>query len=897
MFKARHRAFIRQVVCAYLVGLMICMQGCGGQYGDVPKAKSDHSEISKTHSEFSKLASGSNLPTQYVNEGKIGVSKVEATLDIANTDDMQARAQMNKQVADLNARRIEVNAEASKNLSLADAFRQKHLKEYTKAMAQIKARETELETMATNKDTIIASLKQEAMTAHDDIISNGSEKLQSEQARIEQISQIHDAIQVEGEAKILEMVEASRATRERAAAMAAELRAKAEAVSKSTQARVDELNEQIKSTEIRTESEANRIKVSRESMLQDTAAHVKELRATAATIQANLANEEYELKVATAESTKSGDTAKTQEKTANEPTRLERALAEIDKLRAEIRHHQDKSVATYEAMFAEIEAKLNDELNEIKKQRVNADRVEQVARAEFVKAEAGALAEAARQTAIHKEAVAEAEKLQIIAAAEAEAARIKQEMLDEFAAKKAAGKVDINNNTAPAAEQPADLHTVPVASDVAPVTPRIEPDHIVAYRTAFAQVMEARAQADAHQMVAEATYAEAKTNIAAVKAQEDAVAAEKLAVADALEAQAQTRFKEMETKLAKEMDVVESAYRQQLVDADSFRREKETEAQDLLSQANAMEQIAYARAEQLTTEEDTVRTCGANDVTELKVTLWAVQQRGDAQFATLMTEAQSISDSEEALALQIDAQVDAARRTLNAELTKIANCIESATRIAQADYQQALAQAEVLKKRADAEINRTEAQFKMEHAVAMTQIERDRKLSLSQNLRAQAAYDRMVANTMNSRVSGNAGIDAQIAASEADMNIVLAANSAKRDAAQARLNAVKARFSARVEQVKAERVIARADEDNAMTIKRTDLAAALAEARTAREDSKQKLEELQKRQAELQVASVKDWSNKLAMFKTQSPDSVNVMDFATPSLETIQEVTSTGGSI
>jgi hypothetical protein len=834
---------------------------------------------------------------QYVNEGKIGVSKVEATLDIANTDDMQARAQMSKQVADLNARRTELNAEASKNLALADAFRQKHLKEYTKAVAQIKARETELETMAGNKDTIIASLKQEAMTAHDDIISNGSEKLQSEQARIEQIRQIHDAIEIEGEAKILEMVEASKATRERASAMSSELLARAEALAKSTQARVDELTEQIKSTEIQTESEANRIKVSRESLLQDTAAHVKELRSNAATIQANLANEEYELKVAKAESTKTGDTAKTNEKSANEPTRLERALAEIDKLRADIRHHQDKSVATYEAMYAEIEAKLADELNEIKKQQVEADRIEQVARAEFVKAEASSLAEAARQTAIHKEAVAQAEKLQIIAAAEAEAARIKQEMLDEFAARKAAGKVEFANHTAPAPQQPGDLHTVPVATDVAPVTPRIEPEHIVAYRTAFAQVMEMRAKAQAHQMVTEATYAEAKTNIAAVKAQEDAIAAEKMAVADALEAQAQTRFKEMETKLAREMDVVESVYRQQLVEADSFRREKETEALDLLAQASAMEQIATARAEQLVTEEESVRTCGANDIAELKVTLWAVQQRGQAQYATLMTEAKSISDSQEALALQIDAQVNAAQRTLKAELTKIANCIESATRIAQADYQQALAQAEVLQKRANAEINRTEAQFKMEHAVAMTQIERDGKLALSQNLRAQAAYDRMVANTMNNRVSGNANVDSLVAAAEADMNIVLSANSAKRDAAQASLNAVKARFTARVEQVKAERVIARAGEDNAMTIKRTDLAEALAQAKTAREDSKLKLEELQKRQAELQVASMKDWSNKLAMFKTQNPDPVNVMDFATPSLETIKEVTSTGSSI
>ena len=83
-----------------------------------------------------------------------------------------------------------------------------------------------------------------------------------------------------------------------------------------------------------------------------------------------------------------------------------------------------------------------DELNEVKKLRINSDRVEKVARAEFVKVEASALAEAVRQTAIHAETVAEAQKVQIIAQAEAEAARIKQEVLDELLSKKSADNVE-----------------------------------------------------------------------------------------------------------------------------------------------------------------------------------------------------------------------------------------------------------------------------------------------------------------------------------------------------------------------------------------------------------------------------------------------------------------------
>ncbi|MBA7624083.1 hypothetical protein ES703_31487 [subsurface metagenome] len=315
------------------------------------------------------------------------------------------------------------------------------------------------------------------------------------------------------------------------------------------------------------------------------------------------------------------------------------------------------------------------------------------------------------------------------------------------------------------------------------------------------------------------------------------------------------------------MDVVESKYRQHLVQAESFRKEKEAEVLDHRSQANALEQIVNARAEQLLAEAEAVTKIGQNDVKELKVALWAVQQRGDAQYSKLTTEAQSITDSQEALALQIDAQIDSAHRYLIAELTKIESSIQSSERIVQADYQQALTQAAVLGQKTDAEISRINAQFIMENAISKAQIERDRKLVLSQSLRGEAACDRMIANANTTKTCENANIDAKYATADADMNIVLANNSAKRESAQGYLDAVKARFFARIQQVKAERTVASAGEYNMMAIKRTDLASALAQAMAAREDSNLKLSGLQKRQAELHTASMVNWSNKLAKFR------------------------------
>jgi 5-keto 4-deoxyuronate isomerase len=99
------------------------------------------------------------------------------------------------------------------------------------------------------------------------------------------------------------------------------------------------------------------------------------------------------------------------------------------------------------------------------------------------------------------------------------------------------------------------------------------------------------------------------------------------------------------------------------------------------------------------------------------------------------------------------------------------------------------------------------------------------------------------------------------------MNIILASNTAKRETAKVNLGAVKARFAARIQQVKAERVIVSAVHHNEMAIKRTDLASALDQAMAAREESNRKLQELHKKQAALQTASIVNWSDKLAMFK------------------------------
>ena len=230
------KMWIAQSLLSASLIFVLLFSGCADKYGQILKPTNDRVEISKTHSEFSNLANSSDLPVVYVSEGKIGVSKVEAALEEADAVDLQAHAELNKQLADFSARRKEVEAQVNIDFSEADALREKYNKEYSKAMAQIAAREAELEALIDRKESIVASLMQEGDSKRNDIIDGARERFESETARIEQLKEIHNAIEVESNAKIAEMTEASKATRERADATVLELKAKASAVKLETQA-------------------------------------------------------------------------------------------------------------------------------------------------------------------------------------------------------------------------------------------------------------------------------------------------------------------------------------------------------------------------------------------------------------------------------------------------------------------------------------------------------------------------------------------------------------------------------------------------------------------------------------------------------------------------------------
>jgi hypothetical protein len=100
----------------------------------------------------------------------------------------------------------------------------------------------------------------------------------------------------------------------------------------------------------------------------------------------------------------------------------------------------------------------------------------------------------------------------LIAEAEAEAARLRQEILVELAKKTKVGNVEFENKTGPAPPAPENLHEVPDAPIVSQVAPRIEPEHVAEFRSSLARVMREQVRADAQQTALEATFAERRSS-------------------------------------------------------------------------------------------------------------------------------------------------------------------------------------------------------------------------------------------------------------------------------------------------------------------------------------------------------------------------------------------------
>ena len=809
-------------------------------------------------------ATRNQLPDEYLAEARIGLAEIEAALAAARASEIEQDASLREGLAHVSAQRRDAEARERAMLAQAEKVQSQYSAKQNELWTSISSRERSLNSDSEKNAAFIDALRKEAEMAHSEMTSRAWQDYTTAKAQVEKFKSVREATLEEGRAMIEDMHENAKATRSRAQATVSKLRTQAQSVRQQTEARAEELQVQIVSIREQTESEYNRLISRASSMEKDAKARFQETMARANAMTEQGSEEEYDLRINAAQTELRKAEAEYERLRNQAETTLERANAEIERLQAEAEQIAYLGNSNFEHTSSELNSWKKSEQAEISKQRSRAERLEKDARAEFVKAEAQARANAIRETAAHQSELAESTMKKIISEAESEAAKVRSKILEELANRQKQNSVEFAGKTEPAPEQPEDLHTVPEVPKVKPVTPRVEPEHIAQFRSSLARVMNLRSNADALEMAMNATFDESVSRAEAVRAQFMALSSEKLAVAEAMSTQARAQYADLTTQAEAWIVTAKANYDRSTSEADAFRKEMLASASDLRAEATSSRDYALAQAELFRVEANTVKNSGSSELRALEAALDATKRRGNAEFDRLWVEADSVERSNEALFSQINTQIASAERVLEAELAKQDRAIDSALVIAEANYNESMVNADVFARKSDVEINRMAAQNNLDYALASAEIDHLRNLSYSTVLKADATVGRMLATARADREQSEAIAEVASAKLRTDSDMKRAEIMASSRSAEAREEAVRALFDARLVQVNSERIREMTEFYRDDVFMQTNLETSLAQAEAMRSEMNQRFAELKNQQMQLQRSARDNWDVRLA---------------------------------
>ncbi len=866
----KHRVWLRASLATTALALFVgCASNPGSRWSSHDKfdLHNSHEQTRHTQNYITQQARQRELPETYLSNVRIGMAEVEAKLDSARATELERDAILQERTADLNAEREETATRQQIALAEIEKLKKERKAKRDQLAAVLAAHKRSAHAEAEKKIRFREALAKERTTAQTDMISQAEQAFTKAKARTEQLQTAHTATERESLATIEKMRENVQATRTRAAATVTALRTEAQSKTEQAAARVTELQTQIGTIPQQAQAESSQLLVGAVTIEDESHAVAQEWEARADALEQQVAKHEYRLKVTRTKADWRQAQAVSDRQTTEAKTGYQQTISKIDRLHGDAHMMVQNAQSESTKEFQKLSAWFKDSTAEVDDIRSKFDQLEKVARAEFVKAEAKSRADALKETAQHQEALSEAKMNTIVAAAEAEAARLRKNIMVELASKTRAGRVGFDGKTAPTPQQPADLYDVPRVRKVVGVTPRFEPEAVAAFRSALAKVMHERTKADSQERALEASYNEGKSNLEFKRAEKIAAGNEQLARADALMLRAGAELKEHKAEIAAELAEAKSKYDRAFVEADTLRRDALAEAVNYQVKAKAVIEEGVAQITALRNEAEVVTQRAQTEVKSLQAELHATEQRGKGKASRLLAEADTIEQNGAGLAKQIEAQIVAAERTLEAELSQLDGSIKSAGVIAGADYAEAMVQAQTFGEKAESEIKRLESLEELEHAIAQAELQRIQDQHFVDVINDEVEIRRLLAVAQAERDQSDAFSDAELVAIRTDADKATANLIAQRRIAAARENAVKSRFDARLAQFDSSRFrekmgVFRTDSVDQMNVETT-----LAEAEAALAQTKERLALLVKRQKSLQQAAVKNWDARLVNYR------------------------------
>lgn len=686
------------------------------------------------------------LPQVWLSEAWESTAQAEARRAAAQASRVQADAARSSSTARADA--TQRAAFSSRDIGHANAGK-------LRTVLDAKLAEMQARTMATHhanttetsrNDKLLDAAVKEWQSEVDKIRAGAISGWEQAQAEYERMVAQRGAVADRGVAQIQQMTRVADLTQRRADAKVRALRQEAETVGEQTHAHRDDLAQQIRSLGERTRATVSELRQKARSTDQEGRARGDELRARATAIEEQDVEETYRLHLSAAESAYNEAQAESQRL-------FETADALEDNLQAEVTRRMSEAAQLYEIdrtdfeeALSAIDAYLEHGKADIALLRVNADRIEKQARAEFVKAEAAGRAAAIRETSRHQFQLAEEESDRINAEAQAQAARVQADFFAVLAKQRAKGKVTYPGLTDEKSPDATSGDGTPEFTEAIQAGERLDPGHVAAFKTALAEVSKLRMQADAQEREMFATAEQRRVSFDAWWDQRQA--AHEASVAEAKAFERQTRA-EIDQYLAQAESMLKQATAKlgkSTMEAEAFRRESTAQITNLRAEAASLTKKTQARVSQLTAQANASERNGESELRSLEVSLESSQRKGEATIARLVAEADALEVSQGAVVEQMRQEISAAQRILDSELAKLDQASESFIQVAEATYNEELARVAMLERVNEATFVELNAGNEAQAQIHAAEVAYQRDVATANELIAQAAVERAVAN-------------------------------------------------------------------------------------------------------------------------------------------------------
>ncbi len=806
-----------------------------------------------------------SLEQQWVTEARIGAAELEARRAAAQAYQVKAMANFDESNAAADARLQGAFIERDTGYADAELTRSTHDARLYRMERQIAAKEVAKDAEFTRQETFLSASVKEWQAEVERIRSEAENSWQESLAEHDRMMASRAAVQERGQAEIDRMVRAADLTAERAVKKVANLRTEAQSVAERTAAEVDKINQLIQTTQVQTEATVAELTQKAHSLDDELASRIAEMNAQATLLETADADQQYSLSVNAAQVSYEVALGEAEDIRLSAEELAEQNAAKVARMTAEANAAFSSSQTSYNESLKGIQAHYAKLMADVAKTGSEADRIEQVARSAFLKAEVEARTSALRETADHTRAIAKTEAEKIEAEALAEARRLQARFAKEFAeqARKGSfalpGKLDerkpgVDSSTptpdfAQASKKPENVH----------------PEHIAAYRAGLAKATEMRQQAEAARMEAVALRDAEMARFNDWWNNKQAEHRATLASIDAFRQKGDAEVARMLTRAQSMIAQAETERSRALVEAEANRNEVFARITALRGNSQTLDKKKEAQVRQLLAQADATARTGESKIASLQVQRDSTARRGEAKSRQLLAEAASLESSQRAVVAQMREDIDASRQILAAELNRLEQGAASYIAVAEANYNEALALASAFERIAVANTSELTARHLASRKQAEADIEYMSALASANALIRDADVTRIHAKADEALGIGKARDIALRGEIEAEQQVALASVTREFTVADAQETGVRARFDQRVASTMANRNRSYADLYQANQFQRVRAEMAAAEASSYAELSLAALERLNATAESFRLNAQRNWDSRLAM--------------------------------